>query len=256
MPSTLNLTATEFRNLVNSGDLEEITELLIDHPHLRPHYLHYCSLSRSLRRLEENLLATQLDLDQVFEDMTSNDFDDAFAFFVARRRRERNPLPPRPPSISLPSFPRIRRVPLRTWRAPSSHGTPESESDTSISPPATSYHTAQTATVSPDPNDIVVTPWGEARNPIDVDNCPPSFPQTQMGSRTNPVDVDSYDTPSTDNERQYDTPAPHVGILHRRPRRPRQRHCSRCRRTDHTTQNCNWYGIPRRRQSSRSSSPR
>ena len=88
MPSTLDLTATEFRNLVNSGDLEEINELLLDHPHLRPQYLHYCSLSRSLRQLEENLLATQLDLDHVFEDMTRNDFDDAFAFFVARRRRE------------------------------------------------------------------------------------------------------------------------------------------------------------------------
>jgi hypothetical protein len=211
-------------------------------------YLHYCSLSRSLRRIEENLLATQLDLDQVFEDMTRNNFDDAFAFFVARRQRERNPLPPRPPSISLPSFPRIRRVPLRTWRAPSSHRTSESESDTSISPPATSFHTARSATSSPDPNDIVVIPWGEEGHPIDVDRCPPSFTQTQLGSRTNPVDVEGYSTPSTDREEHYDTPVPQVGILHRQPRRRRQRPCSRCRRTTHTTEDCNWYGIPRRRQ--------
>ena len=251
MPSSLNLTATEFRNLADSGDLQEITELLLNHPTLVLHYLHFCSLSRSLRRLEENLRATQLDLDQVFEDMTRNDFDDAFAFFVARRRRERNPLPPRPASISLPSFPNIRRIPLRTWRVPSSHGTSEPDSTSSISPPSTTFQTARSATSSPDPNDTAVIPWGDEGNPINVNNCPPSFTQTQWGSRTNLVDVDEYptpSTPSTDNEGHYDTPSPRVGILHRRPRRSRPRPCARCRRTEHTTEECNWYRIPRRRQ--------
>ena len=88
MPSTLNISAAEFRELATDGNLQEILELMLDHPSLLPSYLHFSSLSRTLRSLEDMRRELEEDLDRVFEDMTRNNFDEAFAFFVARRRHD------------------------------------------------------------------------------------------------------------------------------------------------------------------------
>jgi hypothetical protein len=95
---SFQLTSSEFRNMVTSADTLEIFELLHDHPQLLPHYLHFSSLSRTLKRQELIQQATQEELDMAFDDMKNYDFYDAFSFFIARKRNEQQRVAPRPQS--------------------------------------------------------------------------------------------------------------------------------------------------------------
>jgi hypothetical protein len=106
------LTADEFRGLIALDDTPEIHELLLDHPTLLPRFVHFSAISRTLRRLENTIRATQDELEMVFDDMKEDNLDDAFAFFVTRRRNERHrerPSPYRRMSHPLPSTPSARR---------------------------------------------------------------------------------------------------------------------------------------------------
>jgi len=101
---SLHLSSTAFRNLVTEDDVPEIYELLIDHPELLPRYMHFSSISRTLKRLEQVIRLTQHELDMAYTDMENHDFHDAFSFFIARKQNERrraNPLPQ--PSYRLPT---------------------------------------------------------------------------------------------------------------------------------------------------------
>jgi hypothetical protein len=120
MPSSLHLSAAELRSLITDGDLGEILELLLDHPALLPIFLHFASTCRTLRRLEGLLSEMQNNLDAVFEDMTRNNFDDAFTFFVTHRRQEQQRAQPSSYS-SIP--PQSRHVHFQTT-APSTSSTP------------------------------------------------------------------------------------------------------------------------------------
>ena len=85
---SLIVSALEFRKMVTSADVTEIYELLVDHPTLFPHYLHFSALSRTLKRQEIFLKQTEEELDMAFHDMTDHDFYDAFAFFIAQKLNE------------------------------------------------------------------------------------------------------------------------------------------------------------------------
>jgi hypothetical protein len=120
MPSSLHLSAAELRSLVTDGDIGEILELLLDHPALLPIFLHFSSICRTLRRLEHMHREMRSDLDAVFEDMTHKDFDDAFTFFITRKRQERQHAQPpsyrtavssTSPSTSLPNSSSQSHVP-------------------------------------------------------------------------------------------------------------------------------------------------
>jgi hypothetical protein len=63
MPSSLRLSASDLRDLLTDGDVQEIVELTIDYPTLLPLFHHFASLSRILRRLEDLQRITLLDLD-------------------------------------------------------------------------------------------------------------------------------------------------------------------------------------------------
>ena len=82
---SLTVSSLEFREMVTSADVTEIYKLLLDHPTLFPHYLHFSALSRTLKRQELLLKQLEEELDMAFRDMTDNDFYDAFAFFIARK---------------------------------------------------------------------------------------------------------------------------------------------------------------------------
>jgi len=218
MPSTLNISAAEFRELATDGNLQEILELMLDHPSLLPSYLHFSSLSRTLRRLEDMRRELEEDLDRVFEDMTRNNFDEAFAFFVARRRHDRNTPYARPT---------LRRVtPRRRQRSSSS-------SDTLVS-----IHAANSP--SPDPNDIIIPqPLAHTYSQFRTMTVTPRW-----GSVSNPIDVDRFPTPPPIEH--VDTPVPALGVLHRHSRRTPHLSCRHCGRTDHSSTDCRWFAIPRR----------
>jgi hypothetical protein len=218
MPSSLHLSASELRDLITDGDMQEIVELTIDFPALLPLFHHFASLSRTLRRLEELQRLTLRDLDLVFEDMTREDFDDAFVFFITQRRRERGS-PYARPSTSL------RRSPV--FSSPPS-------SPTSISTSSSSYYTARSTSPSLDPNDIVVRqPSPGIAPPLGQLYITPP-----LGSVFNPIDVDRFPTPPP--YERHGTPIPRVGILHRPPRRSPPTACHTCRRPNRTCTVCRW----------------
>jgi len=189
MPSSLRLSAAELRSLVTDGDLGEIIELLLNHPALLPCFLHFSSICRTLHRLELLHSEMQNDLHTVFADMTRNNLDDAFAFFIARKRQERQHA--QPPLYSQ-TPPRFRRVHFRT------QGTPSSNAQSSLSTTASSASSISLSipsrSDSPDPDDAITQPWGSYTHPIDVDLFPtPPASSPIIGRR--------------------DTPIPRVGIL-------------------------------------------
>lgn len=216
MPSTLLLSANELRDLTTDDDLQEITELLLDHPDLQPIYLHFCSLSRTIRRLEEMQRDTQDDLEKVFEDMTRLGLDDAFAFLIARRRREQAL---RATPYSCPSSPR-----RHTGWYPRIHRVSSSDSLTSFFTPPSSP--------SPNPNDIERQPH--------LDDEPPLGPLKETlppESVTNSIDGDCFPTPVSSLE-----------TLRQSSRSPTQPFCPWCQRSGHNYDDCLWkYGVPRGR---------
>jgi hypothetical protein len=85
---SLQLSSSEFHDLVTPADTHEIYELLLDHPDLLPYYIHFSSLSRTLECQKLILQAAQDELDMAFDDMKDHDFYDAFSFFIARKQNE------------------------------------------------------------------------------------------------------------------------------------------------------------------------
>ena len=216
MPSDLPLTASDLRSLLADGDLQEIAELLIDHPTLQPLFHHFTSLSRVLSRLEELHRLTQLDLQQVVEDMTHNDFNDAFTFFLACRRQECGTPYSRPPRYTQ-------------------HPSPS----TSTCPSSTVLSSAVSSIISspsslPDPNDIDIQQTSYDTPPIGhLVVTPP------LGSVSHPIDVDRFPTPPLPAMR-YGTPVPSVGILLRLPRPSRPIACHACHRPNRHCTACRW----------------
>ena len=94
---SLIVSALEFRKMVTSADVTEIYKLLVDHPTLFPHYLHFSALSRTLKHQEIFLKQTEEELDMAFRDMTDHDFYDVFAFFIARKLNEQQQSSPHNP---------------------------------------------------------------------------------------------------------------------------------------------------------------
>ena len=80
---SLVVSPLEFWRMVTSANVTEIYKLLVDHPMLFPHYLHFPALSCTLKHQEILLKQTKEELDMAFQDMVDHDFYDAFAFFIA-----------------------------------------------------------------------------------------------------------------------------------------------------------------------------
>jgi hypothetical protein len=76
--------------MLTPDNVIEITELLYDHPTLYAHLLHFTSIHRTIKRLEETLVTLQEEVLQVFDDMKNRGLNDVLAFFIARQRRERS----------------------------------------------------------------------------------------------------------------------------------------------------------------------
>jgi hypothetical protein len=66
----------------------EITELLYDHLTLYAHSIHFTSIHRTIKRLEETLETLQEEVLQVFDDMKDRGLDDVLAFFIVQQRWE------------------------------------------------------------------------------------------------------------------------------------------------------------------------
>jgi Fe-S-cluster formation regulator IscX/YfhJ len=90
--SSLHLSPSELRQMLTPDNVIEITELLYDYPTLYAHLLHFTSIHRTIKRLEET-----------FDDMKNRGLDDALIFFVARQRREQ--------SVSQPPYAQRRPQP-------------------------------------------------------------------------------------------------------------------------------------------------
>jgi len=88
-PQRLHLSPSELRTYINPDDASELDELLVDHPALTPRFIHFQSLHRTARKLEDMLEDTLDELNDVFNDMMDHELEDAFAFFTARKRRQR-----------------------------------------------------------------------------------------------------------------------------------------------------------------------
>jgi hypothetical protein len=108
-PQPPRLTTIELRHMLTPDNVNEVTELLIDHPVLDTQLLHFTSLSRVVTRLQGLLESVQYETDQVFQDMQDQGIDDVLAFFIARERR-----PPTPPPQRLrPGLVPRRHPPIR-----------------------------------------------------------------------------------------------------------------------------------------------
>lgn len=101
--TTAPITITELQELINPDDVPEIYELLLDHPRLYPHFIHFSAIKRTLRRLEHVVQATKEELEMSFNDMKNNDLDDTFSFLIARKRSERRQQQSSPYQRPLPS---------------------------------------------------------------------------------------------------------------------------------------------------------
>lgn len=167
--SSLHLSPSELRQMLTPENVVEVTELLYDYPTLYAHLLHFTSIHRTIKRMEETLETLQEEALQVFDDMKDRGLDDALIFFVARQRREQ--------SVSQP--PRTQRRPRPRPRPDSPH-------------PRRRYeHRPPTPFPSPP---------GTRQNPIDVDE---DIYESNSSYFTAPEDsLPSYSAPSTPYGRQ------------------------------------------------------
>jgi hypothetical protein len=102
----LGLTPLELRNSIETpADVLEVTELLHAHPPLYPRFIHFQSVYPTIVCLETMVQRYQEELHGVFNDMQNHELEDAMAFFITRKRRERyHPYSrPRTPSHSSSS---------------------------------------------------------------------------------------------------------------------------------------------------------
>ena len=155
---SLIVSTLEFRKMVTSADVTKIYELLVDHPMLFPRYLHFSTLSRTLKRQEILLKQTKEELDMAFRDMTDHNFYDAFTFFITRKLNEQRQSSPPQPTSSRRSTPHQRPTPFPSQ----CHGTPHSSSPPSYS------SSPQLETITPrSPRTISRCPMGQRESPID-----------------------------------------------------------------------------------------
>ena len=153
--------------MLTRDNVVEITELLYDYPTTYAHLLHFTSIHRTIKRLEETLDALQDEALQVFDDMKDTGLDDALIFFVARQRREQ--------SASQPPYAQRRPRPR-----------PDS-------PHPRQRHVYRQPTPFP-------SPPGTQRNPIDVDADEQESSSTYFTALED--SLPSYSAPSTPYGRQ------------------------------------------------------
>jgi hypothetical protein len=81
--SSMHLSPAELRFLVTPDNTGEVGELLLDHPFLTLHFLHFQSINRTITQLEQMLDTAHDKLLDVFKDMKEHHLEEALAFFVA-----------------------------------------------------------------------------------------------------------------------------------------------------------------------------
>jgi len=87
--SPLYLSPLELCNSIeNSNDVAEITELLDNHPHLHPRFVHFHSIYRTIVNLERLVEQQRKELHAVFDNMKQFDLDNAVSPFIIRKRKE------------------------------------------------------------------------------------------------------------------------------------------------------------------------
>ena len=136
---SLVVSSLEFQKMVTSADITEIYELLVNHPTLFPHYLHFSTLSRTLKRQEILLKQTEEELDMAFHDMTDHD---VFTFFIAQKLNKQQQSSPPQSTSSQRSTPHRCPTPfpsqwyntLHLSSLPSYSSSPQPETITPHSP--------------------------------------------------------------------------------------------------------------------------
>jgi Fe-S-cluster formation regulator IscX/YfhJ len=91
MPSsTLHLSPFELCNsIVDANDVTEITEILNDHPHLHPRFVHFHSVYKTIANLERLAEQHRTELYAVFDNMKLFGLDNALSSFITRKRKDR-----------------------------------------------------------------------------------------------------------------------------------------------------------------------